>query len=80
MTEARMDVVSAPLWVLEPKEVRLLMTRCLKALSALLLSMGILGWLRNVKYLSVFFRSDSLIFVKTVGSRECFSVIDVNIF
>jgi len=69
MTEARIDVVSAPRCVFEPKDVRLLMTKCLKALSALLLSMGIPGCLRKVKYFSLFFRRAALILERGVGSR-----------
>src|SRR3989338_405988 len=69
MTEARMEVVSAPRCVFEPNDVRLLMTKCLKHLSALLLSMGIPGCLRKVKYFSLFFRSAALILERGVGSR-----------
>src|SRR3989344_9428768 len=69
ITDARMEVVSAPLCVLEPNEVRLLSTKCLNARSALLLSTGIPGWLRKVKYFSLFFRRAALILERGVGSR-----------
>ena len=69
MIEARIEVVSAPLWVFEPKDVLRLITKCLKALSALLLSIGIPGCLRNVKYSFLFFRSDTFSLDSGVGSR-----------
>ena len=70
MIEAKIPVVSAPLWVLDPKDIFLLITKRLKALSALLLSMGIPGCLRKVKYFCLFFRSDVFNFERGVGSRE----------
>ena len=69
MIEAKIDVVSAPLWVLEPKDIFLLITKCLKALSALLLSIGMLGDFRNVKYFCLFFRSDVFNLESGVGSK-----------
>src|SRR3990167_5816592 len=73
--EARMEVVSAPLCVFEPKEVRLLITKCLKARSALLLSTGIPEWWRKVKYFSLFFRRAALILERGVGSRAWLSAM-----
>src|SRR3989338_3559898 len=69
MTEARMEVVSAPRCVFEPKDVRLLSTKCLKHRSALLLSTGMPGCRRKVKYFSLFFRRAALILERGVGSR-----------
>ena len=69
MTEARIEVVSAPRCVLEPKEILRLSTKCLKHRSALLLSTGIPGWFKKVKYFSLFFRKVALIFARGAGSR-----------
>ena len=70
-----MEVVSAPRCVFDPKEMRLLMTKCLKALSALLLSTGIPGCRRKVKYFSLFFRRAALILESGAGSSMWLSAM-----